>query len=182
MRYQSGSSLIVLTLVDTRASKKYEEKSRRTNLEDIRVRHAVKERALYLVLKRMRLGHGFSSMYSLVQHVEAFLFRRQAKEHEETNFACVKSTYTSNNYARAIQLVIKGLSRILRAIKPLAQLNEEPTMIVKEMIDSAVTEYKIELLALCSDVMEDALDGDLPTFWCLGIHLAPKTHSPASTF
>lgn len=32
---------------------------------------------------------------------------------------------------------------ILSVLKNLAQLNEEPTMILEEMIDSAVAEYKI---------------------------------------
>jgi len=71
-------------------------------------------------------------------------------------------------------------SGILSVIKNLAQLNEEPTMIVEEMIDSAVAEYKIKLLAHCSEAAESPLAIASSAPVVSGLHEAANAASKAA--
>lgn len=69
---------------------------------------------------------------------------------------------------------------ILSVLKNLAQLNREPTMIVNEMIDSAVAEYKIKLLAHCSEVAESPLTPASSALVVAGLHEAANAASKAA--
>lgn len=71
-------------------------------------------------------------------------------------------------------------SVILSVLKNLDQLNEEPTMIVEEMIDSAVAEYKIKLLALCSEAADAPLTPASSALVVSGLHEAANAASKAA--